>query len=79
MEYVTVGIPSALHLYEDLPMWKYFFDQLSIKTMTSEPYTEAVKEGKRIAGAEFCAPMTALHGHVNTFWTGRIMYSCVLS
>ncbi len=63
-EYVTIGIPAALHMYEDLPMWKYFFDQLSIKTMTSEPYTEAVKEGKRIAGAEFCAPMTALHGHV---------------
>ena len=63
-EYVTIGIPSALHLYEDLPMWKYFFDQLSVKTMTSEPYTEAVKEGKRMAGAEFCAPLTALHGHV---------------
>ncbi len=63
-EYVTIGIPSALHLYEDLPMWKYFFDQLSVKTMTSGPYTEAVKEGKRMAGAEFCAPMTALHGHV---------------
>ncbi|MBI5665307.1 MAG: CoA activase [Nitrospirae bacterium] len=63
-EYVTIGIPSALHLFEDLPMWKYFFDQLSVKTMTSEPYTEAVKEGKRMAGAEFCAPLTALHGHV---------------
>ena len=63
-EYVTMGIPSALHMYEDVPMWKYFFDQLSIKTMTSEPYTDAVKEGKRMAGAEFCAPMTALHGHV---------------
>lgn len=63
-EYVTIGIPSALHLYEDLPMWKYFFDQLSVKTMTSEPYTDAVKEGKRMAGAEFCAPLTALHGHV---------------
>jgi len=63
-EYVTIGIPSALHLYEDLPMWKYFFDRLSVKTMTSEPYSDAVKEGKRMAGAEFCAPLTALHGHV---------------
>ena len=32
--------------------------------MTSRGFTEAVKEGKRIAGAEFCAPMAALHGHV---------------
>ncbi|RJR15497.1 MAG: CoA activase [Nitrospiraceae bacterium] len=63
-EFMTIGIPSALHLYEDLPMWKYFFDQLSVKTMTSDTYTDAVKEGKRIAGAEFCAPLTALHGHV---------------
>lgn len=63
-EYITIGIPAALHMFEDVPMWKYFFDQLSIKTISSEPYTEAVKEGKRIAGAEFCAPLTALHGHV---------------
>ncbi len=63
-EFVTVGIPASLHLYEDIPMWKYFFDQLSIKTISSESFTEAVKEGKRMAGAEFCAPMTALHGHV---------------
>jgi predicted CoA-substrate-specific enzyme activase len=63
-EFVTIGIPSALHLYEDLPMWKYFFDRLSVKTMTSDSYTDAVKEGKRMAGAEFCAPLTALHGHV---------------
>ncbi len=61
---VTIGIPAALHLYEDVPMWKYFFEQLSIKTITSESYSEAVKEGRRMAGAEFCAPMTALHGHV---------------
>jgi predicted CoA-substrate-specific enzyme activase len=61
---VTIGIPAALHMYEDVPMWKHFFEQLSIKTMSSESYTEAVKEGKSLAGAEFCAPMTALHGHV---------------
>ena len=72
-EFVTVGIPASLHLYEDVPMWKYFFDQLSIKTVTSEPYTEAVKEGKRIAGAEFCAPLTALHGHV-TYLMDRANY-----
>jgi predicted CoA-substrate-specific enzyme activase len=61
---VTIGIPAALHMYEDMPMWKHFFEQLSINTTTSEPYAEAVKEGKSMAGAEFCAPMTALHGHV---------------
>ena len=64
-EEVTIGIPAALHLYEDLPFWKTFFNELSIKTVTSENYSEALKEGKHIAGAEFCAPVAALHGHVS--------------
>ena len=59
-----IGIPAALHLYEDLPFWKVFFDGLGIRTVTSEEYREGVKEGKHAAGAEFCAPMAALHGHV---------------
>jgi predicted CoA-substrate-specific enzyme activase len=62
---ITIGIPAALHLYEDLSFWTKFFDELSIKTVTCENYSEALKEGKHIAGAEFCSPMAALHGHVN--------------
>lgn len=61
---IVVGIPAALHMTEELPLWKKFFELLSIKTLTSESYREAVKEGKRLAGAEFCAPMAAMHGHV---------------
>lgn len=61
---ITVGIPAALHIFEDLPLWKRFFAELRIKTVTSEGFTEAIKNGKHIAGAEFCAPMAALHGHV---------------
>ncbi|MCP4348794.1 MAG: CoA activase [Desulfobacterales bacterium] len=60
----TIGIPAGLHIYEHLPFWKKFFDELSIKTITSEQYNEAIKQGKYLAGAEFCAPMIALHGHV---------------
>jgi predicted nucleotide-binding protein (sugar kinase/HSP70/actin superfamily) len=61
----TVGLPAALHMHEDMPFWKMFFEELSIKTIDSESYTEAVQEGKRAAGAEFCAPLTSLYGHVN--------------
>ena len=64
-EKITIGLPAALHLYEDLPFWKKFFDELSIQTETSENYSDALKEGKHIAKAEFCAPMAALHGHVH--------------
>jgi len=60
----VIGIPAALHLFEDLDFWKYFFDALGVQTLTSEGFTGAVKAGKSLAGAEFCAPMAALHGHV---------------
>ena len=61
---ITIGIPSALHLVEDLRFWEKFFNQLSIQTLNSSQYLEAVKDGKQLTGAEFCAPMAALHGHV---------------
>ena len=62
---VTIGLPAALHLFEDLDFWKYFFNELSIKTIQSTQYRDAVKDGKKLADAEFCAPMAALHGHVS--------------
>ncbi|MEJ2167522.1 MAG: acyl-CoA dehydratase activase [Desulfobacterales bacterium] len=64
-EEFVIGLPAALHLLEDLPFWQYFFNRLGIKTITSEGCRDSLKDGKRIAGAEFCAPMTDLHGHVH--------------
>ena len=61
---VTIGIPAALHLFEDLPLWKHFFNLLGVRAVTSERYADAVKDGRSLAGAELCAPMTALHAHV---------------
>ena len=60
----TIGIPAALHLFEDLFLWKQFFGRLGIRTITSERYPDAVKDGRLLSGAELCAPMTALHAHV---------------
>ncbi|MDR3238232.1 MAG: acyl-CoA dehydratase activase, partial [Spirochaetia bacterium] len=59
----TIGIPAALHLTEELYLWKYFFNELGIKTITSEAYKNGIREGKKITGAEFCAPITEIHGH----------------
>jgi predicted CoA-substrate-specific enzyme activase len=59
-----VGIPAVLHLVEDLDFWKYFFDSLGIETITSEGFSHGLRDGKHLAGAEFCAPMAAMHGHV---------------
>ncbi|MGD8646815.1 MAG: acyl-CoA dehydratase activase [Desulfobacterales bacterium] len=66
---LTIGIPAALHLYEDLVLWQKFFDLLGIETVTSEKCSSTIKVGKQIAAAEFCAPLTALHGHIKHLLT----------
>ncbi|KJR96445.1 MAG: CoA activase [Desulfobulbaceae bacterium BRH_c16a] len=60
---LTIGLPAAVHLVDDLHLWQMFFDRLGIKTLTSEKYDEALQEGKKLSQSEFCAPMTAMHGH----------------
>jgi len=60
----VIGLPAGVHLMEDLPRWRYFFDRLGFHTVTSEDFTDAVRVGKPLAKAEFCAPITSLHGHV---------------
>ncbi len=61
----TIGLPAALHMADELPLWQGFFARLGIRTVTSEGYRNGgIREGKRLARAEFCAPIAALHGHV---------------
>jgi len=59
-----VGMPATLHLTEDLSYWTTFFRVLGIPLHTSEGYRDSLKTGKKIAGAEFCAPVDAMYGHV---------------
>ena len=61
---ITIGIPASLHLFEELPLWKRFFNNLSIRTITSENYRDPLKTGKCLAGAEFCSPINSIFGHV---------------
>jgi len=61
---LTVGLPAAVHMVDELPLWKKFFNLLSIKTVSSENYRDGVKTGKELSTAEFCAPITSLYGHV---------------
>ncbi|MBL0714418.1 MAG: CoA activase, partial [Desulfosarcina sp.] len=55
----------GVHLMEDLPRWKVFFDRLGFQTIASEGFKDAVRVGKPLTDAEFCAPMAALQGHVH--------------
>jgi predicted nucleotide-binding protein (sugar kinase/HSP70/actin superfamily) len=57
-------MPATLHLTEDLPYWTAFFRALDIPLYTSEKFRDSLKTGKKIAGAEFCAPIDAMYGHV---------------
>jgi len=61
---IAIGIPAALYLWEDLFLWKSFFNKLGIKTISSENYLDAVKNGKNVSGAEFCAPIASMQGHI---------------
>ena len=61
---ITIGLPDALHMVQDLDFWQIFFKELGLTVVTSRKCTDPVKQGKQIAGAEFCAPVLALHGHV---------------
>ncbi|WP_022668743.1 acyl-CoA dehydratase activase [Desulfospira joergensenii] len=61
----TIGLPAALHMFEDLEFWQFFFSRLGIKTKTSLNLKQPVKIGKNIAAAEFCAPVTAFHAHIS--------------
>ncbi len=61
---VTIGLPAALHMVEDLDFWRFFFGRLGFSVITSEHLKHPVQLGKHIAAAEFCAPMLSLHGHV---------------
>ncbi len=60
----TIGIPKALHLFEDAEIWAHFFALLGIKTKISTGVKNPVQLGKNIVGAEFCAPVVSMHGHV---------------
>ena len=61
---IIIGIPATLHLFEELALWKRFFNNLSINTISSEDYRDSVKSGRCLAGAEFCSPINSIFGHV---------------
>jgi predicted nucleotide-binding protein (sugar kinase/HSP70/actin superfamily) len=47
-----------------MSLWRHFFHTLGVRTVTTEDLKGAVKAGKKVSGAEFCAPMQAFFAHV---------------
>jgi len=63
---ITIGIPNTLYLIEYLPFWQLFFKKLGYSVKVSPARAEFLEDGKEIAGAEFCAPISYWHGHVRS-------------
>jgi len=61
---IVMGIPSALYLSEESILWEHFFNTLGVKTFSSRNMKDPIKIGKKVAGSEFCAPISSFHGHV---------------
>ncbi len=59
----TLGLPAALGLVAELPLWRRFFAELGVPVVTSEGIEAATTLGRNVEGAEFCAPLASLHGH----------------
>lgn len=51
-------------MVEDINFWKIFFNYLGIKTISSN-MKSPVDRGRSLANAEFCTPLTSMHGHVD--------------
>ncbi len=60
--YPTIGIPTGLYMAESAPYWKWFFERLGFPVVLPPRDEEMLAKGKRIAGAEFCAPVALMHG-----------------
>jgi predicted CoA-substrate-specific enzyme activase len=60
--YPTIGIPTALYMAGDAPFWRSFFELLGFPTLLAPDDAPTLRSGKRLAGAEFCAPMAMFHG-----------------
>jgi predicted CoA-substrate-specific enzyme activase len=65
LESPVIGIPAGLHLFEEVPFWRRFFEILKINTISSEDCHTVVKDGKNLCSAEFCTPIAAMHAHVD--------------
>lgn len=62
---IRIGLPNALYVNEFLPFWRLFFSKLGYQTVISKTNENFLQQGKKIAGAEFCAPMSSWHGHIS--------------
>ena len=62
----TVGIPLVLNMYENIPFWFTFFDELGFKVVYSDRSTKKIYElgQDSIPSDTACYPAKLVHGHI---------------
>lgn len=78
----TVGLPTALGMWELLPLWYGIFDELGFRVILSEESTKSTYDkGKfSIPSDTACYPAKIMHGHIESLISAGadyIFYPCL--
>ncbi len=78
---VSVGLPVQLLMYEQLPLWRGFFESLGFNVVLSEPSSRSLyfKGQHTIASDTVCYPAKLMHGAVESLLDKKvdfIFYPC---
>lgn len=81
-KYGTIGIPRALNIYENYPLWFTFFTNLGFRVIISDRSTHSLYESgmDSIPSESVCYPAKLAHGHIkNLLEKGikAIFYPCI--
>ncbi len=72
----TVGIPLVLNMYENIPFWFTFFDELGFKVVYSDRSTKGLYElgQDSIPSDTACYPAKIAHGHIENLIKKEVDY-----
>ncbi len=78
----TVGLPLALHYYDQMPLWHTFFTELGFRVVFSEESTRDTyyKGQSTIPSDTVCYPAKITHGHIESLLekgVDFIFYPCM--
>lgn len=63
-----IGLPLVLNMFENLPFWHTFFDELDYEVVWSDPSTKALYASGQhtIPSDTACYPAKLVHGHIQS-------------
>lgn len=78
----TIGIPRALNMYENYPLWFTFLTELGFRVVISGRSSHSLYEGgmDSIPSESVCYPAKLVHGHIKNLLDNgikNIFYPCV--